>query len=248
MSFTSRLLSDIPGIRYAFLDVHETAAFPYSEMAPVKLVHSNIVHEYRAPQAERPHADAMFTAVSGQKMGVVTADCLPLLMASRDGRYVCSVHAGWRGAASGIIENSLALFQRYHVDPQDLVVVSGPHIHPCCYEVTGDFYQALLAMPAGELAKRHREQLFLSHQAASEGEQAKATAGDNAWFDLRAFAHLLLRSAGVPEETWSGWGAAPTARRSGWGRFVGARISRRRSHFSTHGSCASLMGRADETK
>lgn len=177
MSFTSRLLSDIPGIRYAFLDVHETAAFPYSEMAPVKLVHSNIVHEYRAPQAERPHADAMFTAVSGQKMGVVTADCLPLLMASRDGRYVCSVHAGWRGAASGIIENSLALFQRYHVDPQDLVVVSGPHIHPCCYEVTGDFYQALLAMPAGELAKRHREQLFLSHQAASEGEQAKATAG-----------------------------------------------------------------------
>lgn len=200
MSFTSRLLSDIPGIRYAFLDVHETAAFPYSEMAPVKLVHSNIVHEYRAPQAERPHADAMFTAVSGQKMGVVTADCLPLLMASRDGRYVCSVHAGWRGAASGIIENSLALFQRYHVDPQDLVVVSGPHIHPCCYEVTGDFYQALLAMPAGELAKRHREQLFLSHQAASEGEQAKATAGDNAWFDLRAFAHLLLSSAGVPEE------------------------------------------------
>ena len=96
-SFTSRLLSDIPGIRYAFLDVHETAAFPNSEMAPVKLVHSNIVHEYRAPQAERPHADAMFTAVSGQKMGVVTADCLPLLMASRDGRYVCSVHAGWRG-------------------------------------------------------------------------------------------------------------------------------------------------------
>jgi hypothetical protein len=115
----------------------------------------------------------VFTAVSGQKVGVVTADCLPLLMASRDGRYVCSVHAGWRGAASGIIENSLALFQRYHVDPQDLVVVSGPHIHPCCYEVTGDFYQALLAMPAGELAKRHREQLFLSHQAASEGNRRK---------------------------------------------------------------------------
>ena len=181
MSFTSRLLSTIPGIRYAFLDVHETAAFPYSEMAPVKLVHSNIVHEYLAPQAERPHADAMFTAVSGQKIGVVTADCLPLLMASRDGRYICSVHAGWRGAASGIIENSLALFQRYHVAPQDLVVVSGPHIHACCYEVTADFYQALLAMPAGELAKRHREQLFLPHQAASVGEQAQATADDNVW-------------------------------------------------------------------
>ena len=65
MSFTSRLLSDIPGIRYAFLDMHETAAFPYSEMAPVKLVHGNIVHEYRAPQVERPHADAMFTGLTG---------------------------------------------------------------------------------------------------------------------------------------------------------------------------------------
>jgi len=225
MSFTSRLLSDIPGIRYAFLDVHETAAFPYSEMAPVKLVHSNIVHEYRAPQAERPHADAMFSAVSGHKMGVVTADCLPLLMASRDGRYVCSVHAGWRGAASGIIDNSLALFQRYHGDPQDLVVVSGPHIHPCCYEVTGDFYQALLAMPAGELAKRHREQLFLSHQAASEGEQAKATAGDNAWFDLRAFAHLLLRSAGVPEENMEWLGSCTYCTPQRLGSF------RRRTHF-----------------
>lgn len=167
----------------------------------------------------------MFTAVSGQKMGVVTADCLPLLMASRDGRYVCSVHAGWRGAASGIIENSLALFQRYHVDPQDLVVVSGPHIHPCCYEVTGDFYQALLAMPAGELAKRHREQLFLSHQAASEGEQAKATAGDNAWFDLRAFAHLLLRSAGVPEENMEWLGSCTYCTPQRLGSF------RRRTHF-----------------
>lgn len=106
MSYPSRLLSDIPGIRYAFLDVHETAAFPYSEMAPVKLVHGNVVHHYQGPQAERPHADAVFTALRGQKVGVVTADCLPLLMASRDGRYVCSVHAGWRGAASGIIENS----------------------------------------------------------------------------------------------------------------------------------------------
>ncbi|MDQ8584112.1 laccase domain-containing protein, partial [Klebsiella aerogenes] len=85
MSYPSRLLSDIPGIRYAFLDVHETAAFPYSEMAPVKLVHGNVVHHYQEPQAERPHADAVFTALRGQKVGVVTADCLPLLMASREG-------------------------------------------------------------------------------------------------------------------------------------------------------------------
>ncbi|MFO5836213.1 hypothetical protein ACLBSM_29095, partial [Klebsiella pneumoniae] len=41
MAYTSRLLNAIPGIRHAFLDVHETAAFPYAELAPVKLVHVN---------------------------------------------------------------------------------------------------------------------------------------------------------------------------------------------------------------
>jgi hypothetical protein len=97
MAYTSRLLDAIPGIRHAFLDVHETAAFPYAELAPVKLVHGNEVHHYQQPLPTRPHADAVFTAVAGQKVGVVTADCLPLLIASRDGRFVCSVHAGWQG-------------------------------------------------------------------------------------------------------------------------------------------------------
>ncbi len=69
MAYTSRLLNAIPGIRHAFLDVHETAAFPYAELAPVKLVHGNEVHHYQQPLPTRPHADAVFTAVAGQKVG-----------------------------------------------------------------------------------------------------------------------------------------------------------------------------------
>ena len=110
MAYTSRLLNAIPGIRHAFLDVHETAAFTYAELAPVKLVHGNEVHHYQQPLPTRPHADAVFTAVAGQKVGVVTADCLPLLIASRDGRYVCSVHAGWQGLVSGIVDEQSGLF------------------------------------------------------------------------------------------------------------------------------------------
>lgn len=112
MAYRSRLLDAIPGIRHAFLDVHETAAFPYAELATVKLVHGNEVHHYQQPLPTRPHADAVFTAVAGQKVGVVTADCLPILIASRDGRFVCSVHAGWQGLASGIVDNSLATFRQ----------------------------------------------------------------------------------------------------------------------------------------
>lgn len=226
MSFHSRLLSDIPGIRYAFLDVHETAAFPYHEMAPVKLVHGNVVHHYQAPLAERPHADAVFTERGGQKVGVVTADCLPMLMASRDGRFVCSVHAGWRGAANGIIANSLDCFAQQGVAPEEVVVAIGPHIQACCYEVTPDFYPQLLATPAGELASRHRERLFAPRDEHAIGaEQARATGPDNQWFDLRAFGQLLLDHAGVPERNVEWLGSCTYCTPQSLGSF------RRRTHF-----------------
>lgn len=228
MSFQSRLLSDIPGIRYAFLDVHETAAFPYSEMAPVKLVHGNVVHHFQqpAPLTDRPHADAVFTASSGQKVGVVTADCLPMLMASRDGRFVCSVHAGWRGAATGIIANSLDLFARHGIPPDEVVVAIGPHIQVCCYEVSAAFYQALLATPVAGLVKQHRDRLFL-HRRGPEpaAEKARATGDDTMWFDLRAFGQLLLRRAGVPESHIEWLGSCTYCTPHSLGSF------RRRTHF-----------------
>ncbi|WEF30022.1 polyphenol oxidase family protein [Klebsiella aerogenes] len=225
MSYPSRLLSDIPGIRYAFLDVHETAAFPYNDMAPVKLVHGNIVHHYQAPLPERPHADAVFTSVIGQKVGVVTADCLPLLLASRDGRYVCSVHAGWRGAASGIIENSLALFRQHQVAMEEIVVVCGPHIHACCYEVSTAFYQTLLTMPAGELVKRYSQRLFHQRLTPPETGKAQATGSDNLWFDLRALAQLVLQQTGVPEENTEWLGSCTYCTPETLGSY------RRRTHF-----------------
>lgn len=225
MSYPSRLLSDIPGIRYAFLDMHETAAFPYSEMAPVKLVHGNVVHHYQAPLPERPHADAVFTSLQGQKVGVVTADCLPLLMASRDGRHVCSVHAGWRGAASGIIENSLALFRQHQVAMEDVVVVCGPHIHACCYEVSSEFYQTLLTMPAGELAKRYSHRLYHQRLTPPETGQAQAAGSDNLWFDLRALAQLVLQQAGVPDENCEWLGSCTYCTPQALGSY------RRRTHF-----------------
>ena len=184
MAYTSRLLNAIPGIRHAFLDVHETAAFPYAELAPVKLVHGNEVHHYQQPLPTRPHADAVFTAVAGQKVGVVTADCLPLLIASRDGRYVCSVHAGWQGLVSGIVDNSLACFRQQGVALADLVIAVGPHIHPCCYEVSAGFYQQLLDQPGGDRVARHRQRLAENIRLRAQGAlggQAQGRARIQTW-------------------------------------------------------------------
>lgn len=239
MAYTSRLLNAIPGIRHAFLDVHETVAFPYAELAPVKLVHGNEVHHYQQPLPTRPHADAVFTAVAGQKVGVVTADCLPLLIASRDGRYVCSVHAGWQGLVSGIVDNSLACFRQQGVALADLVIAVGPYIHPCCYEVSAGFYQQLLDQPGGDRVARHRQRLFHSRSGpVSDPLKAAARGSDNLWFDLRAFAEAIFAEAGWRRRALNGWGVVPTAPRSRWAPTGAGPIFRRRRAFSIRGSCA----------
>lgn len=81
-------------------------------------------------------ADALWSDEPGIAVGVVTADCVPLLLCSPAAGVVAAVHAGWRGSAAGIAERSVAQLARSaRVDPAELVAVIGPHIGPCCYEV-----------------------------------------------------------------------------------------------------------------
>lgn len=239
MAYTSRLLNAIPGIRHAFLDVHETAAFPYAELAPVKLVHGNEVHHYQQPLPTRPHADAVFTAVAGQKVGVVTADCLPLLIASRDGRYVCSVHAGWQGLVSGIVDNSLACFRQQGVALADLVIAVGPYIHPCCYEVSAGFYQQLLDQPAvtGWPAIASGCSTPVRARSAIRSKPPRVAA----IICGLICAPLPKRSSqrrGWRRRALNGWGVVPTAPRSRWAPTGAGPIFRRRRAFSIRGSCA----------
>ncbi len=140
----------------------------------------------------------------------MTADCLPLLIASRDGRYVCSVHAGWQGLVSGIVDNSLACFrqQGWHWP-----IWSSPwgRIFPCCYEVSAGFYQQLLDQPGGDRVARHRQRLFHSVRARSAIRSKPPRGSDNLWFDLRAFAEAIFAEAGWRRRALNGWGVVPTA-------------------------------------
>jgi YfiH family protein len=87
-----------------------------------------------APSAKE--GDALVTDVPGVAVGVVTADCLPILLAGPDGRVVAAVHAGWRGTLAGVANAALTVLrERYGVAPGDLVALLGPCIRPCCYEV-----------------------------------------------------------------------------------------------------------------
>lgn len=84
--------------------------------------------------ATRPRADAVFSTVPGLSVGIVTADCVPILVAAEDGSAVAAIHAGWKGLTKGVIEAGLRAVSRASKGV-DLVAAVGPGARGCCYEV-----------------------------------------------------------------------------------------------------------------
>lgn len=93
----------------------------------------------------RAEADAIVSDHPDLPIAVVTADCVPLLVAARDGSRVGAIHAGWRGLAAGVVEAGLAALSSLGASPRSLRAVVGPHIGACCYEVDAPVIDALTA-------------------------------------------------------------------------------------------------------
>jgi YfiH family protein len=79
-------------------------------------------------------ADAVVTSAAGVSIGIVTADCVPILAATTSGSTVAAIHAGWRGLAAGVIESGLRAL-RSKSDGEALACAIGPAARGCCYEV-----------------------------------------------------------------------------------------------------------------
>jgi YfiH family protein len=90
------------------------------------------------PDAPPPVADAAVTRERGIVCAVLTADCLPVLFAERQGSAVGIAHAGWRGLAAGILEATVASMGELGAQPRDLVAWLGPGIGPDAFEVGGE--------------------------------------------------------------------------------------------------------------
>jgi len=101
-----------------------------------------------APDAWLPPADAAWTTESGVACTVLVADCLPVLMARRDGGAVAAAHAGWRGLAAGVLEATVeALCEGGAAAPGDIVAWLGPCIGPRRFEVGADVLLACGQQP-----------------------------------------------------------------------------------------------------
>ncbi|MFH2006449.1 MAG: peptidoglycan editing factor PgeF [bacterium] len=95
-----------------------------------------IVEGQPVADVRQQEADFLVTAQSGVTVAVITADCVPVLLADRAQTAVAAVHAGWRGLVGGVIQEAVAaLRDRFGVDPTTLVAALGPGIGACCFEV-----------------------------------------------------------------------------------------------------------------
>jgi YfiH family protein len=92
-----------------------------------------------------PKADAVVTSTPGLVIGVLTADCAPVLFADPVAKIVAAAHAGWRGAVAGIVESTIVEMERLGATRSRIHAALGPCIHQPAYEVGADFEAELLA-------------------------------------------------------------------------------------------------------
>jgi YfiH family protein len=91
------------------------------------------------PLDARPKADAMVTATPGMALGVLTADCAPVLLADAKARVIAAAHAGWRGALSGIVEAAITAMEGLGARRERISAAVGPCIGQGAYEVGPEF-------------------------------------------------------------------------------------------------------------
>lgn len=128
---------------------------------------------------QRPTADALVTDRPGLLLGVVTADCAPVLLADPEVRVVAAAHAGWRGATSGITDQTIALMISLGAKVERIVAAIGPCIAKASYEVDHDFAERLIADDPD------------NDRFLGEGPDG------NPHFDLEAYVAARLAAAGV---------------------------------------------------
>lgn len=164
------------------------------EVAPNQLVtvhqtHSPTVVEVTAPfaPARPPEADGMVSRTPGVALGILTADCMPVLFADSASGVIGAAHAGWKGALGGVLEATLDAMEDLGARRAQITAVIGPAISQRAYEVGPEFLDRFLDED-------------LDNQQFFAGG-----AGDKVQFDLIRYGLERLRAAGIGAAEWTGY-------------------------------------------
>jgi len=103
-------------------------------------------------ESARPHADALVTARRGLVLGIVTADCAPILLADREAGVIGAAHAGWKGALGGVTDATVAAMEALGARRDRISAAVGPCIGQASYEVDEGFRDRFVALDPGNAA------------------------------------------------------------------------------------------------
>jgi hypothetical protein len=126
----------------------DALGLPAAALHGLTQVHGTAVAEVDAAgwaEGAGPSADAMVTRRRGVALGIVTGDCAPVLFADAEAGVIGAAHAGWRGAAAGVLEETVAAMERLGASRARVVAAVGPCIAQASYEVGPDLRDAVLA-------------------------------------------------------------------------------------------------------
>ena len=113
----------------------------YKKLILLNQTHSNKFHFIKKNNItyNKIKADALITNTKNIALGVLTADCVPILIYDKNKNIISAIHAGWKGAYSGIIKNTINFFVKNGSNPENLIAVIGPCISDKDYEIKKDF-------------------------------------------------------------------------------------------------------------
>jgi purine-nucleoside/S-methyl-5'-thioadenosine phosphorylase / adenosine deaminase len=159
-------------------------AADHDDVVTLYQVHSATALSIDAPvsPSDRPKADAVVTRTPGLAIGVLTADCAPVLFADAQARVIAAAHAGWRGAVGGVLEATLAEMERQGGDRSRIHAAIGPAINQDSYEVGPEF--------EADLIKRCADNARFFARGGPSGR---------AHFDLPGYVENRLIAAGLRE-------------------------------------------------
>lgn len=150
-------------------------------------IHSaNVVHVTKDNPQSLPKADAMVTTEIGIALGVLTADCTPILFCDQTAGVIGAAHSGWKGAIGGVIGATVTEMKRLGAKRSRIAASVGPTISTAAYEVGPEFRETFITQ---------------NPEFAQFFKQGK---GDRLLFDLPAFCLHQLRQAGVQTAEWTG--------------------------------------------
>ncbi len=175
-AISSPLLQTVPGIRHGFGTLEEPLPLwisqgHWEESAPSwTQVHGIAFAEVVAPRQDCGEVDALYTRCVNLPIAVRTADCVPVLMARKDGAAVTAIHAGWKGTLAKILPTLCSHLIAQGEDLGQWVATIGPCISAAAFEVSEELQQTFIEtfkthLPAAVIAPAHRR---LDLQAVNE--------------------------------------------------------------------------------